>query len=80
MDSDGWIDMGVSKPTEADADAQNCILAWHRYNGPMVIGWWQYRCNSLLTHWRALPDPPMEYRETWAKKEAVSAGTDAASR
>lgn len=68
MDDSGWIDASKIKPTQADADAQNCVLAWHCYNGCMLIGWWQFEKNKLLVYWQRCPRPPSEYRELWEKK------------
>ena len=68
MCNGGWIDASEIKPTKNDADAQHCVLAWHRYNGCMIIGWWQFKENKLLLYWQRLPRPPIDYRELWEKK------------
>ena len=54
----GWIDIADRLPTSADGDAWQCVLAWHRYNGAMVIGWHQVGQNSYITHWQPCPKAP----------------------
>ena len=52
-----WISAAERLPTKEDADAQGCVIAWHRYNGVMVTGWHQFGRNQFYTHW-APPLPP----------------------
>lgn len=68
MNDDGWIDASITKPTQADADIQNCVLAWHIYDGLQITGWWQFEINKLLIYWQRSPRPPTKYREKWEKK------------
>ena len=63
MDDDNWIDAKQRKPTADDTDAVNCVLAYHKYNGAMVTGWFQLDMNPMFTHWMPLPPPPTCYRE-----------------
>lgn len=63
MDDDRWIDAKQRKPVLSDCDAFNCVMAYHRYNGAMVVGWHQFDMNPLYTHWMPLPSPPACYRD-----------------
>lgn len=75
MDDFGWIDAATRLPEKADADVTGCVVAWHRYNGTMVIGWWQVKGNRFLTHWQRCPaapmDYPQEYRLKWMEENQV---------
>ena len=62
----GWIPAEEHRPTQADADAAGCVLAWHRHNGAMVTGWHQVRPGSFFLFWQRMPCPPPGY-EQWAK-------------
>lgn len=68
MSNGDWIDASKIKPTQDDADVQNCVLAWHCYDGARITGWWQLLQNKMLTHWQRMPPPPISYREKWEKK------------
>lgn len=54
-----WIDKRERLPAPEDGDEQGCVLAWHRYQGAMVL-----RVNnvinygSYITHWMPLPPTP----------------------
>lgn len=63
MDDDMWIDAEQRKPTKADCDAFNCVLAYHKYNGAMVTGWHQFETSTMYTHWMPLPLPPLCHRK-----------------
>ena len=67
-----WISVKERLPTARDADAQQCVLAWHRFNGAMTMGWHQVEANPYATHWMPLPPPPEgyteHYRELWRRK------------
>ena len=63
MDDDNWIDAKQRKPTHDDCDAFNCVLAYHIYNGAMVVGWHQFDMNPMYTHWMRLPLPPVCHRD-----------------
>lgn len=54
----GWISAAEEMPTEADADAQGCVLVWHALNGAMVTGWHQVARNRYMTHWMRTPAGP----------------------
>lgn len=51
-----WIPVAIQKPAPEDGDEQGCVLAWHRYQGAMVL-----RVSNVLnygtyiTHWMPLP-------------------------
>lgn len=62
MDDDRWIDAKQRQPTKEDCDVFNCVLAYHIYNGSMVIGWHQVTPESMFTHWMPLPLPPECHR------------------
>ena len=64
MENNGWIDANDRKPGQKDADKKNCVIAWHRYNGTMVVGWHQFGWKQFLTHWKPALPPPPGY-ETW---------------
>lgn len=68
MSDGGWIDASARPPTREDANIQNCVLAWHCYDGPQIIGWWQIARNAMLVYWRPLPPPPSAYREIWERE------------
>lgn len=68
MADNDWISATTRKPTQEDADKTNCVLAWHRYSGLMVVGWHQFGWNRFLTHWKPAPDPPPGY-EAWEKTD-----------
>lgn len=53
-----WISKDDRVPTEADADAQGCVLVWHLYNGVMITGWHRLPESLFFTHWMPPPAPP----------------------
>ena len=61
--SEAWGRVAEREPTKEDADAAGCLLFWHAYNGTMLTGYFQYRNNRYLTHWRKMPEPPENWRE-----------------
>lgn len=34
-----WTESRAQLPTEADGDAQGCVIGWHIYNGAVITGW-----------------------------------------
>ena len=54
-----WIDKREHMPTEADADDQGCVLAWHRYQGVVVLNVHNVaNYGSYVTHWMKTPAKP----------------------
>ena len=53
-----WTETHAQLPTEADGDAQGCVIGWHIYNGAVITGWHQFRAGGMLTHWMPTPDKP----------------------
>ena len=54
-----WICKRTERPpTEQDADAQGCVIAWHMYQGCMIYKWWLVEKNQYITHWMCCPDGP----------------------
>jgi len=53
----GWIAARERKPTQADADSMNCVLARHDEEGLRVTGWHQFY-DDHWTHWMPTPPPP----------------------
>lgn len=58
--SDGWIRKAMMLPTSADADPQGCVIAWHMYNGMMVMQWHQAAGNLYISHWMPALKRPKE--------------------
>lgn len=55
----GWIDKRERMPAAADCDEQGCILAWHRYQGAMVLHARNVEnFGAYITHWMKTPAPP----------------------
>ena len=65
MDADAsrWIDAAQRAPTEADADAHQCVLAMDCFGDIRVIGWRQFTPRSKWKRWQPLPQPPPDGRE-----------------
>lgn len=53
-----WISIEERLPGPADADAQQCVIVWHIYNGAMMMGWHQVESNRYVTHWMHCPPKP----------------------
>ena len=53
-----WIRVSDRLPGPADSDAQQCVIAWHIYNGAMMMGWHQVERNRYVTHWMPCPPKP----------------------
>lgn len=53
-----WIPKSERLPKPEDADPQQCVVAWHEYNGAMIIGWRQVEENRYVSHWQPCPLPP----------------------
>ena len=54
-----WIPREERLPTEADADAFNCVIVYHVFNGVMITGWHRVADNRFISHWtHTPPDPP----------------------
>lgn len=57
-----WIKATERKPTKADADILNCVLARNSHDGIRVTGWHQFEEASTFTEWLPLPEPPSDFR------------------
>jgi hypothetical protein len=57
-----WIDAADRKPTKADSDAQDCVLAKDRRGDIRVTGYHQFDVDGDLTQWQILPAPPSDYK------------------
>ena len=55
---DNWVALSERPPTEADGDAQKCVLVWHELSGCMIYQVTNIEHNSFLTHWMRLPEGP----------------------
>ena len=55
---DNWVALSERPPTEADGDAQKCVLVWHELSGCMIYQVTNIEHNSFLTHWMPLPGRP----------------------
>lgn len=53
-----WVDAHEKKPTKADADVFQCILAMNRHDEHHVTGWHQVHDGGTITQWQRLPDAP----------------------
>lgn len=54
-----WIPAAEHMPTEADADKQGCVLAWHEYQGVIVLHIHNMtNFGTFITHWMPTPAPP----------------------
>ena len=63
MKDDQWISKDERMPTAEDADGEGLVLAWHRYQGAMLTGWFRVVEIRMFTHWQHAPDPPPGYEE-----------------
>ncbi len=55
----GWIDRRERDPTPEDADEQGCVLAWHRYDGVVVLHIRNMmNFGTFITHWMPTPAAP----------------------
>ena len=61
MKDDQWIDKEKRLPTAEDADEEGLVLAWHRYQGTMLTGWFRAADSKMFTHWQHTPEPPPGY-------------------
>ena len=61
MKDDQWIDKEKRLPTAEDADEEGLVLAWHRYQGTMLTGWFRVVDSKMVTHWQHTPEPPPGY-------------------
>lgn len=73
---DGWTELGARKPTEADADAQKCVLVWHALSGAMIYNIYSLGHNCFLTHWMSLPGAPEGTRDAPGARGAGAEGGD----
>lgn len=56
-----WIPIAERMPTPGDADIQGCALAWHSYQGAMVMHISNIvNYGTYITHWMPTPAAPME--------------------
>ena len=54
-----WTDKRDRMPTEADCDEQRCVLAWHTFQGTIVIELHNFeKYGGFCTHWMRTPAPP----------------------
>lgn len=53
-----WVKREEGLPTEKDADAYGCVMAWHKYNGVMVTGWRRVVENEFIVAWAHTPMGP----------------------
>lgn len=54
-----WISASEHMPTEADADAQGRVLAWHEHQGVIVIHIRNMtNFGRFITHWMPTPAAP----------------------
>ncbi|MBR3239519.1 MAG: hypothetical protein IKF99_13885, partial [Oscillospiraceae bacterium] len=53
-----WVSLSERLPTEADGDAQKCVLVWHELSGCLIYNVTNIAHNSYLTHWMRLPEGP----------------------
>ena len=63
-----WISVKKRLPTAEDADSQGCVLAWHIFQGLMLVGWHQIRDNRFMVYWQRPIAPPKdaaELRKAW---------------
>lgn len=63
LDSCPWICAMEKPPTKDDADMLNCVLIKDRFGNILITGYHQFTWNSMLTHWRRLPEPPSDAKE-----------------
>ena len=55
-----WIRLHERLPELEDCDAQGCVLAWHRFNGVMVVHRRNIEKNHFITHWMPTPKAPLD--------------------
>jgi len=68
MPNSSWIEVETRKPTMEDADFHGCVLAWHVWQGVMIVQHTLIGKNSFYTHWMTPPEPPKDYkriRDAW---------------
>lgn len=53
-----WIPTEERMPAQADGDSQGCVLAYHEYQGVLVMGWHRVRDNRFVKAWARTPDGP----------------------
>lgn len=63
-----WVDSKERMPTKADADPQACVLAWHTYNGVMLVGWHRVLENQFILAWATPPAGPERGQDEGAGK------------
>ena len=53
-----WIPREERLPTAEDADAFNCVIVYHVFNGVMITGWHRVADNRFISHWtHTMPAP-----------------------
>ena len=58
MQVNDWTPIDERLPTEADADAQGCVIAWHVFQGLLITGWRYVAENRFFSHWMpTIPAP-----------------------
>ena len=56
---DAWVPVSERMPAEADADVQGCVLAWHEYQGVIVLHIHNMtNFGTFITHWMPTPAAP----------------------
>lgn len=71
MENDRWISMPDRAPAAEDADAYECVLVWHIWQGMMVMKWHQVDKNRFISHWMPPPGAPgdqSELRKAWERE------------
>lgn len=59
-----WIDICETMPTQDDADAYGCVLAWSRMNGCIIVNWRNFKhYGCYLSHWARMPEEPKEMEQ-----------------
>lgn len=58
-----WISVKERLPDKSDSDFGECVLAWHAFQGVMLIGYQRISESRYITHWRKTPEPPLDYKE-----------------
>lgn len=71
MENERWISIPDRAPTKDDADAYECVLVWHIWQGVMVMKWHQVGQNRFVSHWLPTPGAPgncSELRKAWEQE------------
>ena len=63
MESERWISIDERMPGVEDGDEQECVIAWHIWQGILVMKWHQIEKNRFVSHWMPAIAPPANYKE-----------------